>query len=44
MTVILRPIVYHIPVCPFEPDWPQRPWPPRDKWGAGATDAELGLV
>lgn len=28
----------------FEPDWSQRPWPPRDKWGAAATDAELGLV
>ena len=28
----------------FESDWPQRPWPPRDKWGAAATDAELGLI
>jgi glutathione S-transferase len=28
----------------FEPDWRERPWPPRDKWGASATDAELGLA
>ena len=28
----------------FEPDWRKRPWPPRDKWGPAATDAELGLV
>lgn len=28
----------------FEPDWRRRPWPPKDKYGAGATDAELGLV
>jgi glutathione S-transferase len=28
----------------FEPDWRERPWPPRDKWGAPATDAELGLA
>lgn len=27
----------------FEPDWRQRPWPPRDKYRPGATDAELGL-
>jgi glutathione S-transferase len=27
----------------FEPHWRSRPWPPRDKYGAGATDAELGL-
>ena len=27
----------------FEPDWRQRPWPPRGKWSS-ATDAELGLV
>lgn len=27
----------------FEPDWRQRPWPPRDKFGHSATDAELGL-
>ena len=26
------------------PDWRERPMPPRDKWGAPATDAELGLV
>ena len=28
----------------FEPDWPTRPMPPRDKYGPGATDAELGLI
>ncbi len=28
----------------FEPDWPERPWPPRDKYGRPASDAELGLV
>lgn len=27
----------------FEPDWRERPWPPRDKYGHSATDAELGL-
>lgn len=27
----------------FEPDWRQRPWPPRDKYAHAATDAELGL-
>jgi glutathione S-transferase len=27
----------------FEPDWRSRPWPPRDKYGHSATDAELGL-
>jgi glutathione S-transferase len=27
----------------FEPHWRSRPWPPRDKYGVGATDAELGL-
>ena len=27
----------------FEPYWRSRPWPPRDKFGVGATDAELGL-
>jgi glutathione S-transferase len=27
----------------FEPDWPARPWPPRDKYRHSATDAELGL-
>jgi glutathione S-transferase len=27
----------------FAPDWRGRPWPPRDKYGHGATDAELGL-
>lgn len=26
----------------FEPPWPDRPWPPRDKYAA-ATDADLGL-
>lgn len=28
----------------FEPHWRDRPWPPRDKYGVSATDAELGLV
>lgn len=28
----------------FEPDWRSRPWPPRDKYGHSATDAELGLT
>ncbi|HEV7276131.1 MAG TPA: glutathione S-transferase family protein [Devosiaceae bacterium] len=28
----------------FEPDWPQRPWPPRDKYAHSASDAELGLL
>ena len=28
----------------FEPHWRERPWPPKDKYGPGATDAELGLV
>jgi glutathione S-transferase len=28
----------------FEPHWSQRPWPPRDKYGAGASDADLGLI
>ena len=28
----------------FEPHWRGRPWPPRDKYGHAATDAELGLV
>jgi glutathione S-transferase len=27
----------------FAPDWRTRPWPPRDKYGHSATDAELGL-
>jgi len=27
----------------FEPDWSARPWPPRNKYEHGATDAELGL-
>lgn len=27
----------------FEPEWRARPWPPRDKFGRGATDAQLGL-
>ena len=27
----------------FEPDWRTRPWPPRDKFGPRASDAELGL-
>jgi len=28
----------------FEPAWRERPWPPRDKYGHAATDAELGLA
>jgi glutathione S-transferase len=28
----------------FEPHWSERPWPPRDKYGHSATDAELGLA
>jgi glutathione S-transferase len=28
----------------FDPPWRERPWPPRDKWGVRATDAELGLA
>lgn len=28
----------------FEPDWRARPWPPADKYGHSATDAELGLL
>lgn len=28
----------------FEPDWRARPWPPKDKYGPGATDSELGLL
>jgi glutathione S-transferase len=27
----------------FEPRWQDRPWPPADKYGHAATDAELGL-
>ncbi len=27
----------------FEPHWRSRPWPPRDKGAAAATDAQLGL-
>jgi len=27
----------------FEPDWPARPWPPKDKYRHSATDEELGL-
>jgi glutathione S-transferase len=27
----------------FSPDWRARPWPPKDKYGESATDAELGL-
>lgn len=27
----------------FDPDWRIRPWPPRTKYGHGATDEELGL-
>lgn len=28
----------------FDPDWRDRPWPPRDKYGHAATDEELGLI
>lgn len=28
----------------FEPDWKDRPWPPRDKYRPGASDAALGLT
>ncbi len=28
----------------FAPSWRERPWPPQDKYGPGATDAALGLV
>ncbi|WP_418320700.1 glutathione S-transferase family protein [Piscinibacter sakaiensis] len=28
----------------FEPDWRERPWPPRNKYEHHATDAELGLL
>jgi glutathione S-transferase len=28
----------------FEPHWSKRPWPPADKFGVAATDAQLGLV
>lgn len=28
----------------FEPHWRLRPWPPKDKYGHSATDAELGLA
>ena len=27
----------------FEPHWRNRPWPPKDKYGHSATDAELGI-
>ena len=28
----------------MDPHWSARPMPPRDKWGEGATDTELGLA
>jgi len=28
----------------FEPHWRVRPWPPKDKYGPGASDEALGLV
>ncbi len=28
----------------FDPDWRDRPWPPRDKYRPAASDAELGLL
>jgi glutathione S-transferase len=27
----------------FLPDWRERPWPPKDKYGTSATDGQLGL-
>lgn len=27
----------------LSPNWQQRPWPPKDKYGTAATDEELGL-
>lgn len=37
--------VHHIPACPFcsASRCCSRPWPPLDKYGVSATDAELGL-
>ena len=28
----------------FDPPWPERPWPPADKYGTRASDEALGLV
>lgn len=28
----------------FSPDWHERPWPPRDKYGTTANDRDLGLI
>lgn len=28
----------------FTPDWRDRPWPPKGKYGRAASDAELGLI
>ena len=28
----------------FEPHWRTRPMPPRDKYGAPASDGDLGLI
>lgn len=28
----------------FEPDWQDRPWPPREKYDSPASDADLGLT
>ena len=28
----------------FQPDWPDRPWPPKNKYAKSVGDAELGLV
>ena len=28
----------------FEPDWPNRPWPPGNKYEHSASDAQLGLA
>ena len=37
--------VHHIPACPFcqRLEILLAPWPPRDKYGVSATDAEPGL-
>lgn len=28
----------------FHPDWPDRPWPPKNKYDGSVSDSELGLV
>ena len=34
----------HVSSFSFEPSWHERPWPPREKYVPGATDAGLGLI